>query len=129
MLVGSGRRRSEVVMLVEVLVATLIAAPGAQPRTTTGAYLQDQCTRGENLRDGVGGASIPNLISLGWCTGYITGVGEAMAEPGICIPPEVVAGQVKSVVTKWLKDHPESLHLGADECVIQALRQGFPCSR
>jgi hypothetical protein len=31
------------------------------------------------------------------------------------------------VVSKWLHDHPESLHLYPLECVARAVREAFPC--
>lgn len=39
----------------------------------------------------------------------------------------VTVGQLKKVSEKYLRDHPESLHLAAASLVARALSEAFPC--
>jgi hypothetical protein len=67
------------------------------------------------------------------CLGYVT----AMADASSCgqvvngfswkAPEDVSAGQLQKVVTKWLNEHPDSLHFVASGLVANALRDAFPC--
>jgi hypothetical protein len=82
------------------------------------------------------------VMSAGWCTGYIlgvqdgyvrrlidthTGVAELVAF-GICHPPEGVAHeQSLRIVVKHLREHPQHLHLSGELLVIEAMRAAFPC--
>ncbi len=45
----------------------------------------------------------------------------------VCVPDEVTVGQITKVVVKYLKDHPEKLHLGAGLLTMTALKDAFPC--
>jgi hypothetical protein len=65
----------------------------------------------------------------GFCYGYVFGVydvSEAMG--GICPPDGVVGEQIVSIVRKYLKENPESLHYSAASLVVIALDTVFPCS-
>ena len=68
----------------------------------------------------------------GFCHGYIAGVGSmltwASERNRICIPDGVTGGQVVSIVRKYLKENPESLHESGDLLVTIALRKAFPCN-
>jgi hypothetical protein len=44
-----------------------------------------------------------------------------------CAPGSASPGQRGLVVLKWLRDHPESLHLPASFSVLKAMAQAFPC--
>jgi hypothetical protein len=44
-----------------------------------------------------------------------------------CVPDGVSAGQLVEVVKKWLREHPENWHYGADSLVAAALQEAFPC--
>jgi Rap1a immunity proteins len=78
-----------------------------------------------------------------FCIGYIRGVLDTMltwkaieekaklkpapaAHP--CIPETVPNEEAIKVTIKFLKDHPEQLHLPASILVFRAMRQAFPCS-
>ena len=67
----------------------------------------------------------------GFCYGYIAGVGSILSWASdsykICVPDGVTGGQVLSIVRKYLKENPESLHQPADMLVTVALRRAFPC--
>jgi len=71
------------------------------------------------------------------CVGYIVGMvdyQEALVfwsnldEPVFCEPMDAKSGQLVKVVTKYLNEHPENLHLSASGEVTNALVTAFPCS-
>ena len=61
----------------------------------------------------------------GMCLGFILGVADALH---FCIPTGVNSGQVKDVVTLYLRDHPEQRHLPASDLVTAAIKEKFPCN-
>jgi hypothetical protein len=78
---------------------------------------------------------------VSWCGGFVDGVVNANAlyqdylkntktKPYFC-PPEsgMTTGQSVRVVVKFLRDHPESLHVVPGALVLVALRTAFPCNR
>lgn len=88
--------------------------------------------------EGVSGASLkkictsyvdmPSNTSDGMCIGYVVGVMSVMEYINVlCLPAEATHSQATLVVQKYLSDHPERLHLNAEELVIDALQEAFPC--
>jgi len=79
----------------------------------------------------------------GFCGGYVAAAMDAQvtlanslqaANEGhkltkmYCLPKGgIELGQAVRVTVKWLRDHPEKLHLSGDVLVIMALTDGFPC--
>jgi len=69
------------------------------------------------------------------CYGFVVGIEDAQdtftalgkMSPLWCSPDEVSAGQLIRVVTKYLREHPESLHRSASSLVANALGFAFPC--
>jgi hypothetical protein len=62
--------------------------------------------------------------------GYIQGVHDIGTDyRAICSPPSATAGQIAEVVIKYLRAHPEKLHLGGEVLISQALREAFPCKK
>jgi hypothetical protein len=60
--------------------------------------------------------------------GFIWGVSRGLAFSGFYCPPLTVNnGQERDIVSKFLKDNPEKLHLQAHLLIIQALMNVFPC--
>ena len=49
-------------------------------------------------------------------------------EPFFCVPDGASTGQLVKVVTKYLNERPEKLHLSAGSAVANALYSAFPCS-
>ena len=47
----------------------------------------------------------------------------------VCMPTGVTGGQGKLIAVKWLKDHPQELHLGASLLTLKALIAAFPCKK
>ena len=69
-----------------------------------------------------------------FCDAFIVGVRDGVvlavtlrdAKPILDIPKDVKQEQIRAVVTKYLKDHPEELHKPAGLLVIFALSKAFP---
>ena len=62
----------------------------------------------------------------GLCSGSVSGI--MFASPTVCHRPGWTIGQGMRVVEKYLQDHPERLHLNANQLINDALTQAFPCS-
>ena len=84
--------------------------------------------------------SSDNYFSDGQCLGYIQGVYDArvLLDKAIikkqwdgnwtaCVPVSVSAGQLKEVVKKYLREHPEQWHYSANSTVARAFDETFPC--
>ena len=74
-------------------------------------------------------------FSQGFCSGYISGVVDAIeyyqvnkgAEKSVCLPKEVSIGQVKEIVVRYLTQHADQRHNTASAIVWDAVRIAFPC--
>jgi hypothetical protein len=91
----------------------------AETEGVNGAFLKKTCAsyvdRPANTFDGM-------------CIGYVVGIMSVMEYINvICRPVKSTHAQATLVVQKYLSDHPEKLHLNADELVIDALQEAFPC--
>ena len=68
----------------------------------------------------------------GHCTGYTTGIVDALASGPIygweaCVPEKVTAAQVRDIVVKYLQDNPQDRHYLAAGIAAKALSIAFPC--
>ena len=80
-----------------------------------------------------------DYFSQGVCLGYIVGSVAMLADlqsadvfrpffKADCVPTEQVqTGQIRDVVKKYLREHPEERHFLGSVLVITALREAFPC--
>lgn len=57
--------------------------------------------------------------------GYVTGVYDA-SDDFYFYPAKPTTDQICSIVSKYLKDHPDKLNGPADLLIIEALRRAFP---
>ena len=72
---------------------------------------------------------IPSGTSDGMCIGYVVGVTSLMEYMDVlCLPVNATHSQATLVAQKYLSDHPETLHVNAEELVIEALQEAFPCN-
>lgn len=78
-----------------------------------------------------------------FCSGYVAGVMDGQItlfnslnaatkaqgnSTGYCLPKGgIEVGQGVRVMIKWLKDHPEKLHVAGDILIGMALEDAFPC--
>jgi Rap1a immunity proteins len=113
----------------------LLAIVSSNALSLSGNDLQTYCNAGNSL-----------------CFGYITGVNETLlywqgnyrrsqSEAGplnskqifwlspnvYCTPKTVTNGQIQQVVTKYLNEHPEDLHIDASLLIGKALTAAYPC--
>ena len=71
--------------------------------------------------------------TVDWCSAYVMGVADVtdqkiLNETGDgCFPQNASGDQVRKVVTKWMDDNPQYLHMGADILVHNAIVEGFTC--
>lgn len=69
-----------------------------------------------------------------FCLGYINGIRDGAVFASVSsgtkqffeISEKVELGQLRDVVVKYLKEHPEERHLHATVLVYKALREAFP---
>tara|TARA_B100000700_G_scaffold262198_1_gene298575 strand:+ start:225 stop:545 length:321 start_codon:yes stop_codon:yes gene_type:complete len=61
------------------------------------------------------------------CMAYISGVVDS--SPVICPPVTVVVGQLRDIVTKYLKENPATRHWNATSLVQISLVAVFPCKK
>lgn len=89
--------------------------------------------------DGLSGAYLKKICASyvdrpantleGMCVGYVVGVMSVMEYMNVlCRPAGSTHAQAALVVQKYLSEHPEKLHLTADELVLDALQEAFPCT-
>jgi Ssp1 endopeptidase immunity protein Rap1a len=90
--------------------------------TTTGNDLLDSCESKAEFKQA-------------FCLGYINGATDLDGMDGSvfperrrsCVAENVSNGQVRDVVVKYLRDHPEERHLLAAILIVKAMSQAFPC--
>lgn len=81
------------------------------------------------------GGSDESASMRGTCLGYVIGVDQgftlsrdiANLDPVYCTPQGVSFGQIAAIFIKYIKDHPEKLHLEARALEITSLIEAFPC--
>jgi hypothetical protein len=72
------------------------------------------------------------------CLGYVMGVTDVLVSHsdveieqriGLCVPQGVGAAQLRDIVVRYLKQHPEERHYAALKTVGAAVRDAFPCAK
>ena len=62
------------------------------------------------------------------CVGYVAGIADALTLTNtICVPTDVSVVQVRDIVLKYLREHPERRHYNASGLAATALVSAFPC--
>jgi hypothetical protein len=123
-----------------VVVSLATSARGGQLAYVDGNRLLRQCEPG-TLEDRSKLTSDQATDSL-FCSGYIAGVMDAEntlensvaaarnapTKPMYCLPGDgIEVGQAVRITVKWLRAHPEKLHLRGDALVWMSLTDAFPC--
>ena len=70
-----------------------------------------------------------NMYEAGQYGGYLKGIADTTNSLSWCNPGNVTTGQMFKIVSKYLHNNPEKLHLYADDLVKQALKEAFPCKK
>jgi hypothetical protein len=65
----------------------------------------------------------------GFLEGHTVLIAVSGAKPSYCYPENVGTEQVRRIVTKSLKDHPEKTHLPISVLMEKALVDAFPCDK
>ena len=123
---GKCNQPSGVSMLVRKAVLAAPLAMSSSPTLAnylTGKDLYADCSKPQGS------------FSQGFCSGYISGVVDAIeyyqvskgAEKSVCVPKEVSIGQAKEIVMRYLTQHPDQRTNTASSLVWDALRNAFPC--
>jgi hypothetical protein len=60
--------------------------------------------------------------------GYVIGVHDALSGAVVCSGENVTQGQVIDVVLKYMRQNPEVLDRSADQIVVAALKDVWPCA-
>jgi hypothetical protein len=68
------------------------------------------------------------------CDAYVDGFGDAISAGGkdhalACIPVAATGTELRDVMIKYLKNHPEDQHLKAATIASRAFMKAYPCSR
>ena len=84
--------------------------------TTLFQYLEADLKGGAGYKEGIG-------------TGYVVGVFDSVSGILVCSPDGVTIRQVKQVVFNYMEKRPESWNQSADQSVIAALKQTWPCKK
>ena len=107
--------------VVFILACLVIACPAKAD--FTGADLQSACTDNQDICDF-------------WITSFLLGAfgSQGIAQQGNfspvgCPPGGVTASQARLIVENYMHDHPENLHLPAQDVVLAASALAFPCNK
>jgi hypothetical protein len=68
------------------------------------------------------------------CDAYVDGFGDAISAGGkdhalACLPIAATGTELRDVLVKFLKDHPEDQHLKAATLATRAFAKAYPCSK
>ena len=68
------------------------------------------------------------------CDAYVDGFGDAITAGGkdhalACIPKASTGTELRDVLVKFLKDHPEDQHFKAGTLATRAFAKAYPCSK
>jgi hypothetical protein len=108
------------------IVVSLVFVSSAKAQFT-GNALYNVCTDGEPKHQ---------IMCESWISGFAAGMADAQEEaklrnvtPTSCLPDSATGNQAMLVVEKYMREHPEWLHVGAGALSGAALRLAFPCSK
>jgi hypothetical protein len=117
--------------LICLIVATgfvLVAHQPLQAQLESGLDFLRACEGRDSKHREAGALACAAYLS-GYLDGYaLTNVEVPVASRRICLPSDGLAvEQAQLIVTKWLGDHPTTLHESARTSIFIALAQAFPC--
>lgn len=134
------RNLNSILLLALILVLSQPSAAQGNKVEQDGNYLLKSCIQAIRALDGDNLDPIQGMRST-FCLGYINGflgshmltVSLAGSQPLFCTPKSglkrsgVQVGQAARIIVKWLKSHPEKLHLDGDILTLLAIAEAFPC--
>lgn len=109
------------------LLATIAVAHGAEPvvpDAETGAVLKQRLELVDKATD-----LMDRFVAVR-AAGYVDGIADGAVGLGYaCYPAGVARAEIREVVMKYLRDHPERLGDPASLLVLNALFEAYPCKR
>ena len=102
-----------------ILAGFLICEPLAAAEHLSAQKLYERCS------DHSGSAE--DATCTAWIMGFADGLAMGQAGKAWCFPEGGTVGQARLVIEKFLRDHPEVLHLPAVAVAGGALMAAFPC--
>ena len=121
----------EVVMRGVLVFSAVLVWWGAFPAYADSRIGVDGTTLYGWCRTTAGG--LPSEPVAGYCAGFINGVVDVHGEKTTiyghraCLPLSVTIRELRTIVVKWLEDHPGKRRLVAHGLVGRALSEAFPC--
>jgi hypothetical protein len=74
--------------------------------------------------------AVTSVACHAWLSGFADGIQTTEILAGknvVCVPQDLNNEQAMRVVIKYMKDHPDQLHLPALALALRALKEAFPC--
>ena len=113
-----------------VVVLGIAGVASAQTDRHSGLWLKQHVQAYEKFLAGGNTTSEPKVAGeAGAFMGFIDGMSYAPGSRFFCEPTGTTYDQLYAVVSKWINNNPEKWHLRANELVMQALGQAFPCEK
>jgi hypothetical protein len=109
--------------LIFILLCLVLAGPLKAEEKLKGTDLYTACT----------GTPHDQAECRMWIIGFFNGLGLAQIAarnkslPITCYPDDLTNLQASLIVEKYMRDHPEALHLSAITIAAVALSKSFPC--
>jgi len=102
-----------------------------------GNRVLEYCTSSVQFMDNGSLSSGTQSAQASWCTGYVTGVMQALDLARSLSDTQdqknypslagIASGQAIRVIVKYLRENPEKLHERAGTLSLAALQRAFPC--
>lgn len=115
------------------LIVLLSTSASAQDGSELLRWCEDAITNDQQI---AAARSLANWFHAGLCMGMMQGITKMnsvyqhMEVSLICLPGGSIKNeQAARVVIRYLREHPEKLHISGTELAIIALKDAFPCKR
>jgi len=100
-----------------------------------GNHLLEACSAADRFGEGDYRSGWREDSAFYLCHGYVRGVMDTLdamviaskLPQGACVPPDITQGQIIRVFVKFLRDHPEDLHLRGNLLFMRAIARSYPC--
>jgi len=111
-----------------ILVILLLAVVASKPVVTQSQDSGTQNPLLEACRNFDNGNDTQNALCITFMDGFFEGYGFGGGDE-ICPPEHSDLNQSALVVSKYLKDNPDKLHLGLGALTYEVLSDKFPCHK
>jgi hypothetical protein len=103
------------IVVVAAMLSLTMTCPAFARDFTDGNALYDVCQKPEGYA---------------WCQGYTQGAVDVYQSMGSsCVPDGVQAPQLRDLVVRWLREHPERRQIAGPFVVARVIGENFPCSQ